>query len=128
MAGSSATSQQSVIDAKKRLTRFIKTLDTVPTQVLKDESERILMEAKNEAPYDTGKLENSIRVKVSHDKRRPGLLISASARDNGYNYAGIQHENSQFRHPVKGKYHYLKDPFDRGTDRIIRRLRKEVKF
>lgn len=128
MAGSSATSQQSVQDAKKRLTKFIRTLETVPTKILEEEAIKIQAEAKSETPFKTGKLEDSVRVKVSKDRRRPGLLISASARSGGYNYAGIQHENTQFKHPIKGKAHYLKDPFDRGTDRIIRRLRREVKL
>lgn len=128
MAGSSATSQQSVQDAKKRLTKFIKTLETVPTKILEEEAIKIQAEAKSETPFKTGKLEDSVKVKVSKDKRRPGLLISASARSGGYNYAGIQHESTQYKHPIKGKAHYLKDPFDRGTDRIIRRLRKEVRF
>lgn len=106
----------------------MRTLETVPTKILEEEAIKIQAEAKSETPFKTGKLEDSVRVKVSKDKRRPGLLISASARSEGYNYAGIQHENTQFKHPIKGKAHYLKDPFDRGTDRIIRRLRREVKL
>lgn len=128
MPGSSVTSLQSVQDAKKRLTNFIKTLETVPVKILEEEAVKIQAEAKSETPVKTGKLENSVRVKVSKDKRRPGLLIKASAIDGGYNYAGIQHENTTFKHPIKGKAHYLKDPFERGTERIIRRLRKEVKL
>lgn len=124
----SATSLKSVQDAKKRLTKFIRTLDTVPIEILEQEAVRIRSEAKAETPYRTGKLEKSVYVRVSRDKRRPGLVVGASARSKGYNYAGIQHENTQFRHPIKGKAHYLKDPFERGTRRIIRRLKQEVKL
>lgn len=124
----SATSLSSVQDAKKRLTKFLKTLDTVPIVILEQEARKIELQAKLETPRDTGKLESSVKARVARDKRRPGINISASARDKGYNYAGIQHENTHFKHPVKGKAHYLKDPFDRGVRRIKRRLRKEVKL
>jgi hypothetical protein len=124
----SATSLSSVQNAKKRLTKFLKTLDTVPIVILEQEARKIELQAKLETPRDTGKLESSVKARVARDKRRPGINISASARDKGYNYAGIQHENTHFKHPVKGKAHYLKDPFDRGVRRIKRRLRKEVKL
>ena len=124
----SATSLKSVQDAKKRLTKFIKTLDTVPTQILEQESEKILAQAKQETPFKTGKLEDSVYVRVSRDKRRPGLVVGASAIKDGFNYAGIQHENTSFHHPIKGKAHYLRDPFNRGIRRIKRRLKQEVKL
>lgn len=124
----SATSLSSVQNAKKQLTKFLKTLDTVPIVILEQETRKIELQAKLETPRDTGKLESSVKARVARDKRRPGINISASARDKGYNYAGIQHENTHFKHPVKGKAHYLKDPFDRGVRRIKRRLRKEVKL
>ena len=124
----SATSLKSVQDAKKRLTNFVKTLDTVPTQILEQESKKILAQAKQETPFKTGELEKSVYVRVSRDKKHPGLVVGASARNKGFNYAGIQHENTSFHHPIKGKAHYLKDPFDRGIRRIKRRLKQEVKL
>lgn len=124
----SATSLKNVQNAKKRLTKFLKTLDTVPVQILEQESSKILVQAKQETPYKTGNLEKSVYVKVSKDKRRPGLVVGASAQNNGFNYADIQHENTSFHHPIKGKAHYLKDPFDRGIRRIKRRLKQEVKL
>lgn len=126
--GFSATSTGSVKAAKKELTAFLKTLQTVPNQVLQEEVQQIYAEAVAEAPYDTGKLEKSIYVRVSRDKRRPGILIGASAKSNGYDYAGIQHENTSFRHPVKGKAHYLRDPFERGRRRIERKLEARIKL
>lgn len=124
----SVTSLKNVQDAKKRLTKFLKTLDTVPTQILEQESSKILAQAKQETPYKTGKLEDSVYVRVSRDKKRPGLVLGASARSKGFNYAGIQHENTSFHHPIKGKAHYLRDPFNRGIRRIKRRLKQEVKL
>lgn len=124
----SATSLKSVQDAKKRLTKFLKTLDTVPTQILEQEAGKILTQARQETPYKTGKLEQSVYVRVSRDRRRPGLLVGASAKSKGFNYAGIQHENTEFQHPIKGKANYLKDPYNRGIRRIKRRLKQEVKL
>ena len=55
--GASATSQASVQDAKKRLQKFIKTLDTVPTQILNEEAPILRSEIIAEVPYKTGQLE-----------------------------------------------------------------------
>lgn len=126
--GFSATSTQSVRDAKKELTSFLKTLQTVPNQILAEEAQQIYAEVIAETPYRTGRLEKSIYVRVSRDKRRPGILIGASAKNKGYDYAGIQHENTLFQHPIKGKAHYLSDPFERGRKRIERKLEAKIKL
>lgn len=128
MKGFSATSTKSVQDARRELTSFLKTLQTVPSQILEEEARQIYAESVAEAPYETGKLERSIYVRVSRDKRRPGIVAGASAKSNGYNYAGIQHENSSYRHPVKGKYHYISDPFNRGVQRIERKLEAKIRI
>lgn len=122
--GSSATSLKSVQDAKKRLQHYLKALDTLPTEILQDEAPQLYAEIISEVPYKTGRLERSVRVSVSRDARRPGLNASASAIDpkTGENYAGIQHENTYFRHSKPGaKAHYISDPFNRATDRIVKR-------
>lgn len=127
--GASATSQQSVQDAKKRLQKFIKSLDTVPIQILSEEAPILRSEIIAEVPYKTGKLESSVRVSVARDKRRPGLSASASAlSESGYNYAGIQHENDEFRHTKSGaKAHFISDPLDRCIDRIQEKMRSRLK-
>lgn len=127
--GASATSQQSVQDAKKRLQKFIKSLDTVPIQILSEEAPILRSEIIAEVPYKTGKLESSVRVSVARDKRRPGLNASASAlSESGYNYAGIQHENDEFRHTKSGaKAHFISDPLDRCIDRIQEKMRSRLK-
>lgn len=124
--GSSATKQQSVQDAIKELTRFVKKLDTVPTKELSRSAATIKAEAIAQTPYESGKLERSVYVKVSKDKRRPGLRAGASARDGSYNYAGIQHENESFKHPIKGKAHYISDPFNAEVEQLEARLLKEL--
>ena len=127
--GASATSQASVQDAKQRLQKFIKTLDTVPTDILREEAPILRSEIIAEVPFDTGKLEASVRVSVARDKERPGLNASASAiSKRGYNYAGIQHENEDFQHSKAGaKAHFISDPFDRCIKRIKAKMQRRLK-
>ena len=127
--GAPATSQKSVQDAKKRLQKLIKSLDTVPTQILNEEAPILRSEIIAEVPYKTGKLESSVRVSVARDKRRPGLNASASALSkSGYNYAGIQHENDEFRHTKPGaKAHFISDPLNRCIDSIQEKMRSRLK-
>lgn len=126
--GASATSRKSVQDAKKNLTRFLKTLDTLPREELQKSAQTIKAQALQQVPYETGKLERSVYVRVSKDKRRVGLVAGASARsDKGYNYAGIQHENESFKHPVKGKDHYISDPFNEEVEKLKARLQDGLK-
>lgn len=127
MAGSSATQTKSVQDAKKRLQRYLRKLDSIPQQVLQEEAPQLYAEIIAETPYKTGKLERSVKVNVAQDRRRPGLNASASARsERGYNYAGIQHEDESFEHPVKGKAHFISEPFARATERIVEKLKDEL--
>ena len=126
--GSSATSQKSVQDAKKNLQKFLRKLDRIPTEVLQEESKTLYSEIIAEVPYDTGALERSVKVTVAKDKKRPGLNASASARSKkGYNYAGIQHENEDFKHSKPGaKAHFISDPFERATERIKEKIQKRM--
>ena len=127
--GGSATSQKSVQDAIKDLTRFIKKLDTVPTKELNESAAIMKTEMIAKTPYKTGKLERAVYVKVSKSRYRPGLRAGASARSkSGYNYAGIQHENVDFEHPIKGEAFYIRDPFMDETAKLKERLREELKI
>ena len=127
--GSSATSQKSVQRAITNLTKFVKALDTVPLEELEVSAQTIKAEAIAQTPYETGKLEKSVYVLVSRDKKRPGLRAGASALSSkGYNYAGIQHENENFEHPIKGKAHYISDPFKKEVANLKRRIRRRLKI
>ena len=127
--GSSATVTESVQSAKKQLQKFLKSLDTIPTDILEEERPILYSEIIADVPYATGKLEKSVRVTVAKDKRRPGLNASASAiAKNGYNYAGIQHEEESFKHPKKGKAHYISDPFEKCTKRIRTKMQSRIKL
>lgn len=126
--GSSATSRESVQNARKNLTKFIKTLDTVPTEELERSAQIIKANAIAQVPYKTGKLEHSIYVRVAKDKRRPGIVAGASARSSkGYNYAGIQHENAAYHH-TQGKDHFISDPFNEEVEKLKKRLRRRLKI
>ena len=128
--GASATSQQSVQNAKKRMQKFLKSLDTIPTEILQEEAPILRSEIIAEVPYETGALESSIKVSVAKDKRRLGLNASASARSKrGYNYAGIQHENEEFEHSKPGaKAHFISDPLDRCIERIQQKMHRRLKY
>lgn len=128
MAGKSATNTQSVINAKKRLTKFLRTQQELPSEILSREAPRIEAEAKLLTPFKEGKLEHSVKCSVSRSRTKPGLNISASARHNGYNYAGIQHENVYYQHPIKGQAHYLSEPFQKGIRRIKYAIQKEMRL
>lgn len=123
----SATTSRSLVQAKKNLTKFLKTLDTVPVEELEKSAQTIKAEAIAQTPYRTGKLESSVYVRVSRNKRQPGLVAGASAKDHGYDYAGVQHENTAFEHPIKGKAHYISDPFNKEVKNLKRRLRRKLK-
>lgn len=126
--GASATSRQSVQAAKKNLQKFLRKLDTIPTEILREERETLYAEIIAEVPYETGALERSVKVTVARDKKRPGLNASASARSKrGYNYAGIQHEEESYHHSKEGaKDHYISDPFERATERIKEKMRDRL--
>ena len=123
----SATIRKSLVQAKARLTKFLKTLDTVPLEELEKSAQTIKAEAIAQTPYKTGQLEKSVYVRVSRNKRNPGLVAGASAKDNGYDYAGIQHEATHFTHPIKGKAHYISDPFNKEVTNLKRRIRRKLK-
>ena len=126
--GASATTRKSVQKARKNLTKYLKTLDKVPMDILQEEAPKILADERASAPYETGKLESAIYCRVSRNKRAPGIVTGASAKSpRGYDYAGIQHENTNFIHPVKGSAYYIRDPFNRGVKRIKYKMQKRLK-
>ena len=115
-------------EASKHLTKFLRTVETVPTQILLEEAPRIEETAKVRTPEKTGELKKSVKVRVSRDKRRPGLYAQASARNHGYDYALIQHENLSYNHPNGGQAKFLESAFVEGVERIERRIEQEVRY
>jgi hypothetical protein len=127
VAGSSATTLKSIQNLRKHLSNFLKAVETEPSKILAEEAPKIEREAKAMTPYKSGKLENSVKVRVSRSKVRPGLTVSASAKSKGYNYAALQHE-VKFNHPIKGRDHYLSIPFEKGIKRIKAKILKRVTY
>lgn len=125
---SSATNLQSVKNAKKQLSSFLRKQQTLPSEILAREAPRIQAEARILTPLKSGRLESNVKCRVSKSITRPGLNISATARSGSFNYAGIQHENTEFKHPIKGRDHYLSIPFYEGVDRIKRAMKEEVTY
>ena len=115
-------------EASKHLTKFLRTVETVPTQILLEEAPRIEETAKIRTPEKTGKLKEQVKVSVSRDKRRPGLYAQASAFNRGYDYALIQHENLSYNHPNGGQAKFLESAFVEGVERIERRIEQEVRY
>ena len=115
-------------EASKHLTRFLRTVETVPANILLEEAPRIEETAKIRTPERTGKLKASVKVRVSRDKRRPGLYAQASAFNRGYDYALIQHENLSYNHPNGGQAKFLESAFVEGVERIERRIEQEVRY
>ena len=115
-------------EASKHLTKFLRTVETVPTQILIEETPRIEETAKIRTHDKTGKLKESVKVRVSSDKRRPGLYAQASAFNRGYDYALIQHENLSYNHPNGGQAKFLESAFVEGVERIERRIEQEVRY
>ena len=114
--------------ARDKLGRFAKGVDEKSLRIFLEEAPRIEAEAKLETPVESGDLRNSVTVSVSQIKRKVNLVASASSIHRGYDYSNIQHENETFNHPNGGKAHFIRDPFNRGVERIERRLREEVGY
>lgn len=120
---------KSVDRAIRNLNKFLNSLETVPSEELDRTASQIKAKAIAQTPYRTGVLERSVYVDVVKDSTQQTIIAGASAKsERGYDYAGIQHENTTFNHPVKGKAHYISDPFKQEVynmkHRIRRRLRK----
>lgn len=79
-------------------------------------ADRIVSDAQAVVPLDTGKLQQSIKARVSKSNRYPGLIVQASAKKKGFDYALIQEENEMFSHDVGRTAHYLGGTFARVLD------------
>ena len=123
------SSLKSITDAKKSLQKFIRDVQIVTAQELETFRVNVETEAKAQVPIgETGRLQDSIKVRVSRSKTKPGVNITALARspESGYNYAPIQHEREDFEH-TRGKWHYLSDPFNQELKKFKARIRRRLK-
>ena len=127
MAGAAGSSDTQA--AVQRLRQFLMKQQTVPAQVMQQHAAELQTEIKAQTPYKTGKLENSVYVHVvKAGATRTTLTAGANATLKGYNYALIQHDNMQFQHPVKGKAHYVSDPMNELTNRLIDEMHEGIQY
>lgn len=119
---------KSINDAKKGLRKVLRQVDSVTQQELETMRVNVETAAIAQVPVDTGRLQRSIRVRISRDKTRPGINVSAVAYDpeTGENYAPDQHENLRYRHTV-GKAHFLSDPLEHETEEFKVRMKGRMK-
>ena len=116
-------SLDSIKAAKKHLIAFNKSLEKVPYDEMQYSATRLYPQIIAKTPLKTGKLERSVYVRVSKDKRRPSLLVGAVAfNGKRYDYAVIQHENPEFHHPIRGEAYYILNPFLSEIDAYIKRV------
>lgn len=119
---------KSIDRAIHNLNKFLNSLESVPSEELDRTASQIKAKAIAQTPYRTGVLERSVYVDVVKDSTQQTIIAGASAKsERGYDYAGIQHENTTFNHPVKGKAHYISDPFKQEVYNMKRRIRRRLK-
>lgn len=119
---------KSIDRAIRNLNKFLNSLESVPSEELDRTASQIKAKAIAQTPYRTGVLERSVYVDVVTDSTQQTIIAGASAKsERGYDYAGIQHENTTFNHPVKGKAHYISDPFKQEVSNMKRRIRRRLK-
>lgn len=119
-----ARQAEGVQDAIKRLRKFIMAQEVIPQQVMQSYANDLKAEIQMQTPYKSGALESSVYVHVNKaGKYRTTLAAGANAFSKGYNYSLVQHERDDFVHPIKGKSHYVEDPFNIVTERIKESLR-----
>lgn len=126
---SAITGLSGVEAIKKDLQKFLKTVEYKSNNIVWEEAAIAAAHAKALTPFKTGKLEGSVYVRVSRDKRRPGYRLGARAHnpDDGFDYAWVQHENINYRHPIKGQAKYIEIPFRMAVERIKRRF-DEIRY
>lgn len=117
--GSTAGQTASVREVKGWLRDAIPQGVKGTAKVLDKYGQLIAVRAKALTPYDPtpdddGHLNESIKYKVENRRGGVTLAVTASAtnRRNGYNYAGIQHENTSYQHPNGGMHHYISTPYE----------------
>lgn len=119
---------KSIDRAIRNLNKFLNSLESVPSAELDRTASQIKVKAIAQTPYRTGALERSVYVDVVKDSEQQTIIAGASAKsERGYDYAGIQHENTTFNHPVKGKAHYISDPFKQEVYNMKRRIRRRLR-
>lgn len=118
---------ESVVNERKRLNAFIRASDAIQEQELDALVAEALPEMLAKTPYKTGKLESGVYCRRSKSMRNKGVVAGAVAMHKGYNYVTIQHENTEFNHPIKGSAHFISEPLKKAIDNFINRVRERMR-
>lgn len=141
---SSATALKAVQKSRKSLERALKYYDKeLFEDIVEAESKKAYAEMVAIVPYSKhtsrtessereeyqgtgGKLQRSIYCRPTKAKNKFGIVAGASAYDpyRNFNYAGIQHENEEYRHDSPRQAHYISQPLDKYSKIIIKKIIK----
>lgn len=125
-----------VFKIKVRKTKFINDLKRTKEQIKKNvasDSYEILdivdKHTRPLVPLQTGRLRQSVMrpngMLVEKDFMSMEIEYSARNPRTGFDYALIQHENFEYRHPV-GQALYLTDGMELATNDVIKLIEKDV--
>lgn len=120
----------SIRAAKDDLRKLLRRAQAVTGQEMETLRRNIEVGARLQSPVRTGKLQASIRVRLSRAKRNnPGVNATAVAYapKTRENYAPIQHENEEFRHKI-GKAHFISDPYAKEVRKFKKNLERRLRL
>lgn len=111
---------------RKRLRKFIAEVPEIVGEETDKLMVRVQRNARKRAPLDTGRLRKGISVTST---RRGTFRISVHAKNpkTGYDYALIQHNNPEYKHPV-GEYLFVSKAMKEELDLFERRIRRRLKI
>lgn len=111
---------------RKRLRKFIAEVPEIVGEETDKLMVRVQRNARRRAPLDTGRLRKGISVTST---RRGTFRISVHAKNpkTGYDYALIQHNNPEYKHPV-GEYLFVSKAMKEELDLFERRIRRRLKI
>lgn len=120
---------QRLLGSRAQRNRLRKFIAEVP-EIVGEETDKLMVRvqrnARKRAPLDTGRLRKGISVTST---RRGTFRISVHAKNpkTGYDYALIQHNNPEYKHPV-GEYLFVTKAMKEELDLFERRIRRRLKI
>lgn len=120
---------QRLLGSRAQRNRLRKFIAEVP-KIVGEETDKLMVRvqrnARKRAPLDTGRLRKGISVTST---RRGTFRISVHAKNpkTGYDYALIQHNNPEYKHPV-GEYLFVTKAMKEELDLFERRIRRRLKI
>lgn len=87
---------------------------------VKEIMEKVFEESQQEVPYDTGRLQESGKL------RDTGKSIIITYGNSEVNYAEVQHEDLSLNHPNGRKAKFIEDPLNRHKSDFIKNASKKI--